>query len=118
MEQIRSKDFSLHTLASTVGSLAVLVPVLWFIGKPLIADALAEEFKETVQQELSPLEGSFKVLLDRDISALRKEIAQMRFRQRAGGDQWTRDDAEYLAELEIELEALKEARAELLKENH
>ncbi|WP_455363606.1 hypothetical protein [[Eubacterium] cellulosolvens] len=116
MEQIRSKDFSLHTLASTVGSLAVLVPVLWFIGKPLIADALAEDIKGTVHQELRPLEASFKVLLDRDISALRKEIAQLKFRQRSGDD-WTQDDAEYLAELEIELEALKEAREELVAES-
>ena len=108
------KQFSLHTIASSVSSLMVLVPVMWFIGKPVISDALAGDIKESVRQELQPIERSFMVLLDRDINALRKEIAQLRFRQRIGED-WDQDDAEYLASLEIELEALRAAREELLR---
>ena len=45
---------------------------------------------------------------------MRKDIAGLKFRQRQDID-WTADDAEWLADLEIELEALKEAK-EFLKE--
>jgi len=111
----QAKSISLSTLASTVSSLVVLVPVLWFIGKPLITEALADDMKQVVQTESVPIKGAFTVLLDRDINKLRKEIAALRFRQRQGQD-WTAEDAEYLADLEIEIEALREAKEELKKE--
>ena len=116
MSTEQAKSISLSTLASTVSSLVVLVPVLWFIGKPLITDALADDMKQVVQTESVPIKGAFTVLLDRDINALRKEIAALKFRQRQGTD-WTADDAEYLADLEIEIEALREAKEELKKES-
>lgn len=111
-----TKQVSLSALASTVSSLVVLIPVLWFIGKPLIATALAEDIKDIVQQEATPIKSAFTVLLDRDINALRRQIAAMKFRQRTGED-WTADDAEYLAEMEIELEALQDAKAQLNKKD-
>lgn len=109
------QSISLSTLASTVSSLLVLIPVLWFIGKPLISEALAEDIKDIVKEEVEPINNAFTVLLQRDITALRKEIASLRFRQRTGED-WTEEDAEYLTELEIELDALREARDNLDEE--
>jgi hypothetical protein len=107
-----SKDISLSTLASTVSSLLVLVPVLWFIGKPLIATALAEDIKDVVKQEVAPINAAFTVLLDRDINSLKRQIAALRFKQ-SQGDAWTADDARLLADMMIELDALEAAKEEL-----
>ena len=109
------KSISLSTIASTVTSLAVLVPVLWFVGKPIIAGALAEDFKQVAQEQAAPIKSAFSVLLTRDINNLRREIAALKFRQRTEED-WEAEDAEYLAELEIEFEALKDAKSELDEE--
>ena len=40
-------------------------------------------------------------------------MAALRFLQRSNDDEWTQDDAEYLADLEIQLDALEEAKAAL-----
>ena len=109
-----ARDLSISTFFSAVASLAVVIPVLWYVGKPLISEALAEDFKQIAQENAQPIKSAFSVLLTRDINALRKDIAGLRFRQRQGED-WTADDAEWLSDLEIELEALKEAK-EFLKE--
>ena len=111
-----SKEISLTTLASTVSSLVVLVPVLWFIGKPLIADALADDFKKVAQEQAEPVQNAFSVLLTREINNLRREVAALKFEQRNNGDEWTAEDAAYLEELEIELESLRDAREELKQE--
>lgn len=111
-----AREVSVSTIFSTVASLAVLIPVLWYVGKPLISDALAEDFKQIAQDQAQPIKSAFSVLLTRDINSLRKEIAALKFRQRQDTD-WAQDDAEYLADLEIELEALQEARAELKTED-
>ncbi len=89
-----------------------LIPLLWFVGKPLIAESLAEDIKQTVQAEVAPINNAFVALLQRDINATRKDIAALKFRQRSN-DEWTQDDAEYLADLEIQLDALEEAKSAL-----
>lgn len=111
-----AREISVSTIFSTVASLAVVIPVLWYVGKPLLSEALAEDFKDIAQQQAQPIKSAFSVLLTRDINSLRKEIAALKFRQRQDDD-WTADDAEYLADLEIELEALKEAKEKLEPEN-
>lgn len=111
-----AREVSISTIFSTVASLAVVIPVLWYVGKPLLSEALAEDFKEIAQAQAQPIKSAFSVLLTRDINSLRKEIAALKFRQRQDTD-WVQDDAEYLADLEIELEALREAKAELDKDN-
>ena len=111
-----AREVSISTIFSTVASLAVVIPVLWYVGKPLLSEALAEDFKDIAQAQAQPIKSAFSVLLTRDINSLRKEIAALRFRQRQDTD-WVQDDAEYLADLEIELEALREAKAELDKGN-
>jgi len=99
---------------------ASLVPIFWFIIQPILVSALAEEMQESIKQtvasQVDPINNAFVALLQRDINATKKEMAALRFRQRQD-DNWTVDDAEYLADLEIQLEALEMAKAELLADN-
>ena len=92
---------------------ATLVPIFWFIAQPILVNALAEEMQESIKQtvaaEVAPINNAFVALLQRDINATRKDIAALKFRQRQDED-WTVDDAEYLADLEIQLDALEEAK--------
>lgn len=110
-----AREISMSTIFSTIASLAVVIPVLWYVGKPLISESLAEDFKQIAQDQAQPIKSAFSVLLTRDINSLRKEIAALKFRQRQNTD-WVVDDAEYMADLEIELESLQEAKKELNKE--
>ena len=106
-----AKEISMSTLFSTVTSLAVVLPVLWYVGRPLISESLAEDFKTIAQEQAQPLKSAFSVLLTRDINYLRKQITAMEFqRDNPPADDWTAEDAEYLTELDIELEALNAAR--------
>ena len=93
-----------------------LIPIFWFILQPLILNSMAEDIKAIVAEEAEPINNAFVALLQRDINATRKEIAALRFRQRTD-DEWMEDDALYLADLEIELAALEEAKEALLVEN-
>lgn len=108
-----NKDTTFSVSISTITSLAAVLPILWFVGKPVlttaVSDAMGEEIQETVKGEIAPVISAFEVLLTLQINELRKEIAAMRFRQRRGGDEWTQDDADILAEAEIELESLRDA---------
>jgi len=99
---------------------ASLVPIFWFIIQPILVDALAEEMQETIKQtvasQVDPINNAFVALLQRDINATRKEIAALEFRQRQDED-WTVEDAEYLADMEIQVDALEEAKT-ALQANH
>lgn len=113
MDTIKQHGFNVSL--STVATIVALVPAFWFIGKPIlvsqISTALASEFEETIDRKQAPVEAAFKALLRSEITELRKEIARLRTHENS--DDWTEDDAEYLAELRIELEALQEAYGEL-----
>lgn len=89
-----------------------LVPIFWFVIQPLIISALAEDIKEIVAEQNEPINNAFVALLQRDINATRKEIAALEFRQR-NDDEWDEEDALYLADLEIQLAALEEAKSAL-----
>ena len=65
--------------------------------------------KKMVSAEVAPINGAFVALLQRDINATKREIAALKFRQRRD-EEWGPDDAEYLADKEIELDALSEAK--------
>ena len=93
-----------------------LIPIFWFILQPLILNSMAEDIKAIVAEEAEPINNAFVALLQRDINATRKEIAALEFRERTD-DQWMEEDALYLADLEIELAALEEAKSALLVDN-
>lgn len=94
---------------------ATLVPIFLFIAQPLLVDALADDIKQMVAEEVQPINNAFVALLQRDINATKKDIAALRFREGQGLD-WTAEDAAYLADLEIQLDALEEAK-DALQEN-
>jgi hypothetical protein len=109
------REHGINVSLSTVLSIGALVPRFWFVAKPIlvaqISTAMASEFEEAIEAKQQPVQDAFKVLLRTEITKLRKEIAKLRTHE--GDEDWTENDAEYLAELRIELEALQEAYAEL-----
>jgi mono/diheme cytochrome c family protein len=106
-----AKTHGLNVSLSTIATLVAIIPAFWFVGKPAIVESMASEIEEVAEQKQAPMKNAFKVLLQAEITSLRKEIAKLETHQ--GDEDWAEDDAEYLAELEMELEALKEAKAEL-----
>lgn len=95
---------------------ATLIPIFWFVLQPLLVSAMAEDIKEIVAEQTEPINNAFVALLQRDINSTRKDIAALRFRERTD-DEWSEDDAEYLADLEIQLDALEEAKSFLQADN-
>ncbi len=114
------KEAGIRIGVNQIITYAGLVPIFWFIIQPVLVDALAEEMQESIKQtvatEVAPINNAFVALLQRDINATRKEIAALEFRQRQDED-WTVEDAEYLADMEIQVDALEEAKA-ALQANH
>lgn len=115
------KEAGIRIGVNQIVTYAGLVPIFWFILQPILVDALAEEMQESIEQtvakQVDPINSAFVALLQRDINATKKEIAALKFRQRNDED-WTVDDAEYLADLEIQLAALEEAKEALLAEEN
>jgi len=107
-----TKEQGLHITLAGIVAFLPLLPIMWFIGKPVISTALAEDIKSAAQEQAQPIKNAFVALLVRDINATRKDIAGLKFRQRQA-DNWTAEDAAYLADLEIQLDALEEAKVAL-----
>lgn len=110
------KEQGIHIGINQLVTYITLIPIFWFVLQPLILNSMAEDIKSIVAEEAEPINNAFVALLQRDINATRKEIAALRFRQR-NDDNWSQDDALYLADLEIELAALEEAKEALQAEN-
>ena len=109
-----TKDEGFRISVAAVLSWIPLIPVFWFIVKPIlvtaVSEAMASDVAQQIQREAAPIKGAFSVLILRDISYLRKEIAGMEFRRdNPPVDDWTADDAESLVELQLELESMREA---------
>jgi len=109
-----TKERGIRIGINQIVTYAGLVPIFWFIIQPILVDALAEEMQESIKQtvatEVAPINKAFVALLQRDINATRKDIASLKFRQRSDADAWSSEDASYLADLEIQLDALEEAK--------
>jgi len=114
------KEAGIRIGVNQIITYAGLVPIFWFIIQPILVDALAEEMQQSIEQtvakQVDPINSAFVALLQRDINATKKDIAALKFRQRQDED-WTAVDAEYLADLEIQLAALEEAKAALIADN-
>ena len=111
------KERGIRIGVNQIVTYATLVPIFWFVAQPILVKALASEMQDTIQDtvaaQVEPINDAFVALLQRDINATKKDIAALKFRQRQD-DEWTVDDAEYLADLEIQLAALEEAKMALL----
>lgn len=113
-------DAKQHGINISISTVATLIPVLgvvWFFVQPAlvgsVSEAVASEFDTQIKQQTAPIQGAFKVLLLSEINSLKKEIAQLEFKEEHEPDEWTADDAAYRANLKIELAALQEAYGEL-----
>lgn len=106
--------FSLLTLVSWLPLLAIL----WTLGRPFIADAVAAElsqdFDDKIAAQTAPIKGAFSVLILQDIADRRRAIADAEFR-RDNDDDWTADDAQDLVNLRLELESLQQALRALMQ---
>lgn len=115
-----TKERGIRLGINQIVTYAGLVPIFWFIIQPILVNALAEEMQESIKQtvaaEVQPISLAFVALLQRDINATRKDIAALKFRERQAVD-WTAEDAAYLADLDIQLDALVEAKAALQADN-
>lgn len=116
-----SKDQGINISLSTIASLCVIVPALWFIVLPIltssVSEALGEEISDQITEEVAPIKGAFNVLLLRDMTNLRREIADLEFRRdNPPPDDWTAQDAQELVNLRLELESLQMALNELNRE--
>ena len=107
------KERGIRIGVNQIVTYATLVPIFWFIGQPLLVAALADDIKQSVAEEVQPINNAFVALLQREINAARKEIAALKFRQRSASNEWTEEDALYLADLEIQMDSLEEAKAAL-----
>ena len=113
-----TKDEGIRISVAAVLSWIPLIPVFWFIVKPIlvtaVSEAMASDVAQQIQKEAAPIKGAFSVLILRDISYLRKQIAGMEFvRDNPPADDWTAEDAQDLVELQLELESMRSALNEL-----
>lgn len=112
------KEHGINISASVIVSWITIGAFLWLVAKPLLVSsvsaAMSDEIRQTVAAQIAPLNGAFVALLQRDVNATKKEIAALKYRQRRATD-WSPDDAVYLADKEIELDALLKAKAALEK---
>jgi len=116
-----TKDQGVRMSITALAAWLPFIPIFWFILKPIlvtaVSEAMASDVAQQIQKEAAPIKGAFSVLILRDISYLRKEIAAMEFRRdNPPVEDWTADDAENLVDLQLELESMRAALNELKAE--
>jgi hypothetical protein len=112
-----TKREGVHISIAAVLSWIPLIPVFWFLVKPIlisaVSDAVADDIQQQVKSEVKPLNSAFKVLLQNDINTKRKQIASLNYKRTRHPNDWAESDAKLLVDLEIELDSLQEAYKEL-----
>jgi len=110
------KQIGISVIASLVAMAAVLLPALWFLVKPALAESVAAELTDvvvqTVQKQLAPVNAGFKAVLQQNIDRLRREIAALENKARANPltDQEARDLIDKRIELDGQQTALNDIR--------
>lgn len=111
------KDAGINITLSTIVTLASVSGILWAFGKPLLMDsigvALAQDIRDTVQDEIEPIKGGLQVIIAQTIIRLRKDIAQLERKQSAEG--LSSEETNLLVDLRGELEAQEMALAAFKK---
>lgn len=105
------KQHGINISLSTVATLIPVLAFLWLFIQPALVDAVADDLDAMIETKQAPVQTAFKTLLRAEINDLKKQIARLEVH--SGDEDWTEEDAEFLAELRIELEAMQEAYAEL-----
>ena len=104
------------SIATVVGWIP-LIAILWAFGEPWLVQnlnaAMANEIDTRIEQKVHPLQGAFGVLVKRDIAHVRERITGKKYEKEMKPEEWTRQDAKDLSDLEAELAALEAALKEL-----
>ena len=94
-----------------------LIPVFWFLVKPILVEAVsvavADDVQQQVEEGVKPISSAFKILLMPMIDEKKREIAALEFKKTERNGDWTAEDAQKLVDCEIELEAMIAAKEEL-----
>lgn len=101
-----------HGISSLVLTWLPLIPIFFFIAKPLIVDALAEDLTSSVQQQVAPIKGAFITLIDREIRDLTFQVSKMEF-AKENDEEWNAFNEQELTNLKLALAEAKEAKEEL-----
>jgi phage terminase Nu1 subunit (DNA packaging protein) len=105
------KQHGINISLSTVATLVPVLAFLWLFIQPALVKAVADDLDKMIETKQQPMQSAFKVLVKADIDKLKKAIARAEVHE--GDEDWSEEDAIYLADLKIELEALQEAYSEL-----
>jgi len=115
-----SKEQGISIGYSTVLAWITIVPAVWFVSKPFVLDAVAQDLSGHIKRETKPLTDAFKVLLQRDIAELRRQITAMEYTRDQDLASWSLEEAQELNRLRLTLrgheralEALEESETEL-----
>lgn len=104
-----TKEQGVNISLSFVTSLCGVLGVLWLFIRPvLMADisvALAQDIRKNVQREVAPLAAGFVVIIQSNITRLRKDIAQLERVRNADPQGWGEQQANELVDKQRELEA-------------
>jgi sensor domain CHASE-containing protein len=104
-----SKETGLPALLASVVTMIPVLGVVWFVVQPFLKNsisvALADEIKQAVQQEVTPIKGGISVIIMSNIVKLKKEIAQLERLRAADPAKWTAEQADQLVDKYNELEA-------------
>jgi hypothetical protein len=118
MPEPTMKQHGINISLSTIISTATVLGIVWAVGEPWlmgqVSVALAQDIKETVKSEVAPIQAGFRVLIQQQISGLRRDIAELERLRAANPQVWTAEQArdlvdkqEQLAAQLMALEALK-----------
>jgi len=107
------KEQGINISLNTVATLLPVLAVVWFLLKPAIIEAIAEDLDEQIAEQSQPLQSAFKVILRAEIADIIESIAMLEYREEHESDTWLAEHARLLAKRKIELAAFEEAYAEL-----
>jgi hypothetical protein len=117
-----TKEQGINISASVFVSWLTIGAAFWLVAKPIlvasVSTAMAEDIKQTVQQEIAPINAAFVALLQTNIANTRRKIARLEFKrdQPPNGD-WTAQDSEDMVNLQLELSSSESALAALTVTN-
>ena len=113
MAQITKQDGVNISLGAVLAWLP-LIPVFWFIAKPIlvsaVSDAVAEDIEQQISKQIAPLNGAFIALLQTEVATLKRQIAAKEFkRDNPPPGDWTSLDAQELVNDKLALKAAEDA---------
>lgn len=111
---IDNKEQGIRITGSVLLSWLGVGAAFWAVGEPLLVSAvsvaIAEDVQTQVQAEAAPIKSAFSVLILRDMTQLRQDIAALEFRRdNPPGEDWTAQDALELVNRRLDLESLRMA---------